>query len=713
MRKIMRKTALIAVAAVTITSACVSWNVGNVLANEWVDNYVFDYLTDEKNEVVVSENLGVDSSIKVAPTSDFEFYLLSDGTYQISRYKGTDTTFEIPSSYNNKAITVIGTNAFYLNENIQKVVIPNSIIEIKAKAFAGCNGMKEVSIPASVTYIDSSAFSYCRSLEKIKIDAKNSNYNDGGTENCIIEVTDSSRPTLIRGTNSRTSLSGIKRVAAYAYSGCEDIKNMKILSNINYIGEFAFAGCTNLETVILPSGITEIRDSVFASCNKLEKVVVPETVTKIAFTAFPREITGYSETLTIYCYPNSKAEEFAERFDINIHLMYVATTPTSQDVTNEATGIKIKWNQVENVEGYRIYKYVQGGRVEYICQVATSDSEAFYTDENGKETKSNDPQKALTYLDTSVKDGVNYEYLVTSYTATEESEHSDNGTFMFFESKYKNSIVRLSQPTVKVENTKAGVNVTWSKVTGAKQYAVHRKEGSTWKAIYTVNDPKVTQYLDTNAKEGNTYEYRIKVISGKSISKVSTSGKKIVRLSQPKLSSKMTSKGIKIEWNKVVGAKGYYVYKMNSAGTWVKVKDITSASTVSYEDTKVKNGSKYKYTVKAYNGSYVSSCDKTTINQRFLSVPVITKGSNAAKSIVELRWERNKSATAYEVKYVAKDSSKTTVIKYFNGSTMNVGVIRNLKKGATYVFYVRAIKSENVGKSYSAWCAGKTIKIVK
>lgn len=60
-------------------------------------------------------------------------------------------------------------------------------------------------------------------------------------------------------------------------------------------------------------------------------------------------------------------------------------------------------------------------------------------------------------------------------------------------------------------------------------------------------------------------------------------------------------KGIKVSWKKAYGADSYYVYRRKNKGSWKKVA-VVSSSKDFYIDKKVKQGKKYSYKVRAYNG---------------------------------------------------------------------------------------------------------------
>lgn len=70
-----------------------------------------------------------------------------------------------------------------------------------------------------------------------------------------------------------------------------------------------------------------------------------------------------------------------------------------------------------------------------------------------------------------------------------------------------------------------------------------------------------------------------------------------------------TSSGVKIKYKKVTGARKYLIYRDN--------KRIATVSGTSYTDkTKLKNGSKHKYKIKAANDSYTGNASETVMIYR-------------------------------------------------------------------------------------------------
>ena len=107
--------------------------------------------------------------------TDFEFELVGD-TYSVKFVGNIQDASEIvvPAEYNGVAVTAIGDNAFvkriqnYRNR-IQKITLPDSIVNIGNDAFRGCDELTEINIPDGVTTIGNSAFSGCYKLPALML----------------------------------------------------------------------------------------------------------------------------------------------------------------------------------------------------------------------------------------------------------------------------------------------------------------------------------------------------------------------------------------------------------------------------------------------------------------------------------------------------------------------------------------------------------------
>ena len=254
-------------------------------------------------------------------------------------------------------------------------------------------------------------------------------------------------------------------------------------------------------------------------------------------------------------------------------LMRISDT-TLTGASNITSGVQVKWSQVTGAIGYIVYRKGAGKGWARIADIKSGST--------------------VSYTDTTAASGTTYTYTVRAY----------NGSTMGDWHSAK-SLMRLSDTTVSgASNTTYGVQVKWSKVTGATGYIVYRKSGSgSWGRIADIKSGSNVSYIDKTAASGTTYTYTVRAYNGNTMGDWH-SAKSVKRLSDPKLTSaSKVSGGINVRWTGVTGATGYIVYRKSGSGSWGRIADIKSGSTVSYTDRTAKAGTTYTYTVRAYNGN--------------------------------------------------------------------------------------------------------------
>ena len=332
------------------------------------------------------------------------------------------------------------------------------------------------------------------------------------------------------------------------------------------------------------------------------------------------------------------------------------------DLLNIADGISIKWEAVAGAAYYRVYRQNADGTWKQLKSGLTE----------------------LSYTDTAVQYGVTYNYSVRTYNNGYMSPHHLNA-----------SIIRIQQPEAAVTNKAAGVQITWNEVEGAECYNVYRKPvGGSWKTLSTETG---TSYVDSTAKSGVTYIYRVKAQSGDTLSSNKHSVT-IMRLDRPSATAYNVNKGVVVKWNAIEGAESYRVMRRVPGGSWSTIANgITEPQ---YTDTTAKSGTTYQYTVRACAGGYLSSYNATK-NVHYLSRPVAT-ASTASTTSVKLQWNTVAGAEAYIV-YIETGDSEWTELDTVTGTRYTA---KNLTFGETYSFGIRAV-SELGRSTRSAAASGK------
>jgi hypothetical protein len=108
---------------------------------------------------------------KVEPTEpdltngDFGFFIINQEELMITKYTGSDTVIEIPESYKNYKVTVIGASVFN-NSKITEVTIPSSIKQIEDYAFSSCHSLTKVNLSEGLEILNNSVFFNCSELRE-------------------------------------------------------------------------------------------------------------------------------------------------------------------------------------------------------------------------------------------------------------------------------------------------------------------------------------------------------------------------------------------------------------------------------------------------------------------------------------------------------------------------------------------------------------------
>ena len=439
-----------------------------------------------------------------------------------------------------------------------------------------------------------------------------------------------------------------------------------------------------------------------------------------------------------------------------VGVMYLAT-PSGLSVSNTIVSLTLKWNAVKGATGYEIYRAGTDGKYSKITTVTSTSyvdtnvknntqysykikaynaagASAFSTDASLKKTQisvsnlkadANGSTVQLswtggvtgaegyviyrrteggsyaeigrtsgnTYSDT-ISAGIKYYYAVAVYSGSRTEDKCPEVGVMY-----------LAEPAVTgASNITSGVQVKWSKVTGATGYIVyHKGAGKGWARIADIKDGSTVNYTDTTAESGTTYTYTVRAYNKDTMSDWNST-KSLMRISDTTVTgaSNITS-GVQVKWSQVTGATGYIVYRKGAGKGWGRIADIKSGSTVSYTDTTAASGTTYTYTVRAYNKDTMSDWNSTKSLMR-ISDTTVTGASNITSG-VQVKWSQVTGATGYIVyrKGAGKGWGRIADIK--SGSTVSY-TDTTAASGTTYTYTVRAYNGSTMGD----WHSAKSVK---
>lgn len=173
----------------------------------------------------------------------------------------------------------IAENAFYRNEAIEEVTLPEGLTVIRENTFWGCINLKTVEIPGSVTEIGAFAFNCCQAMETLTFPKSLVTLGEGAFQGCLAlrEVTVPSAIGIIpaRAFDACIRLErveiqeGITQIAPYAFYDCEMLQAVTLPESLTRIDRYAFYRCAILETITIPAAVNRLGDEVFGMCPKL------------------------------------------------------------------------------------------------------------------------------------------------------------------------------------------------------------------------------------------------------------------------------------------------------------------------------------------------------------------------------------------------------------------------------------------------------------
>ena len=208
---------------------------------------------------------------------------------------------------------------------------------------------------------------------------------------------------------------------------------------------------------------------------------------------------GKTETYTIGCI--DKNSKLVSKYDsTGWSKKYTPVAPTVSKLDITTGGIKLSWNKIAGVYGYRLYyKTSLGGWKRFKDTTATS-----FTDSGVS------PNRTETY--------------------TIRCIDKNGKTVSGFNSKgWSKKYSPVTPKITKLTNTSKGVRVTWNKIAGVYGYRLYRKyDGGSWTKV---KDTTSTSFTDSGAKKGKKVTYTVRCIDrkGKTVSGFNSKGWSITR----------------------------------------------------------------------------------------------------------------------------------------------------------------------------------------
>ena len=166
-----------------------------------------------------------------------------------------------------------------------------------------------------------------------------------------------------------------------------------------------------------------------------------------------------------------------------------------------------------------------------------------------------------------------------------------------------------------------------------------------------------------------------------------------------------TSNTVTLSWGVNNFATGYIIERY-SDGKWIQIANIASNTTVSCKTGSLSAGTAYRFRIKAYNSSSVSSYTYTSVETLPADVGNF-RCTARTKNSITLSWSRNVTATGYKLEQYKDGKWVQTAVINSNSTTSYKAM--GLKAATAYSFRIRAYKASGNVTAYSGYTTLKTL----
>lgn len=334
---------------------------------------------------------------------DFLFIVEENSDPVLVGYSGSDTDITLPDTVTDKDGNTytsysIGEYALTGNEDLQVLIIPDSVQSIGSDAFEGCKNLLEVynlsNVDVEDEYDSGDIYNYVKvvhySLDEDPMVFRKDGmvyylFENGSNQICamIVSVDVKNKDLVINQIdNYPTGLDD------YIFSTNEEIETVTLGEGVEYIGEYAFNKCTNLKS-FSAAGLFSTGTYAFQSCTALTDVSIPKCTYLNKYTFY-----GCSKLMNV---DMPAMEDIGDSvFDSCYSLISITLPETLNSIGDSAFYNCYKLKQVINKSTKSIYANDDSyGYVGYYAEDVATAEDNFYTKSNGFITYMNGTDKHL------------------------------------------------------------------------------------------------------------------------------------------------------------------------------------------------------------------------------------------------------------------------------------------------------------------------------
>lgn len=361
---------------------------GSCTVNESEEKYKFsknsvrigdiDYTVVYDGDHMTLSSASGSADYEATGSSERYDYHIENGGAVIERYNGYQQTLVVPAILGGApvtrvdsiryhrlirltlpdSVTSIDSYAFYNNDNMEEIVLSQSLRAIADHTFGHCSALKYVSVPEGVVSIDSKAFAECTSLESVDLPESLRTIGESAFVFC---------PML----RSVAMPKGVTDISDSAFQNCAALESLELPDRLKSIGSQAFYNCASLKEIVLPESLLSLGSAVFYNCNSLEKVVLAGSISVLEGSLFdscsalkrvviPNGVTTIDDYAFSHCSALESVQIPKSMTDISTKAFLECSHLTGLTIVADNPAYVCRNNALLSADGKTLYFYFDG-----------------------------------------------------------------------------------------------------------------------------------------------------------------------------------------------------------------------------------------------------------------------------------------------------------------------------------------------------------------
>lgn len=292
--------------------------------------------------------MGVEGSFHAIETDDAIYHVIQQDTLELFRIKSKEKVYTIPKYviYKKKKFYPIKINAlaFYGSNDVETLIFPfDSSIQFFSPSSFSFPSIKSIVFSSALKHFPGISSSNLRTVifpqnENFIVNHDQCLYDKSGRN--LLFVPRNKRFMIVREIISligqyafaATSIKSIclpksiKKIGNAAFSGCRNLRYIKIQDGVSHIGEYAFSHCTLLHSLKIPKSVLNLGEHCFA----MSSIYYLHFHEESTIETLPYEMCGGCNNLCSMKIPSSVTIIDAKCFDNCFHLYKVEIKANSR-----------------------------------------------------------------------------------------------------------------------------------------------------------------------------------------------------------------------------------------------------------------------------------------------------------------------------------------------------------------------------------------------